>query len=155
MEAFSVDISYGQLCVFDAKLGNPFNDWTPVHVAQGFAWRPGSVSFATLESTGLLSVEVVRVVGDPSIPTDAVRVISVPFTVPAHSRIVVASIDSESSLELPAGDYELTFAHGATARSLCAVLSFRVTNTEVQPRIARADPGLAPPDELLMTARPA
>ena len=42
-----LDVSYGQVGVFWAILAKPFNDWSEAHVRQGFAWRPGSVSFKT------------------------------------------------------------------------------------------------------------
>ena len=42
---FTLDISYSQLVVFQKGMENPFNDWENTHVDQGFAWRPGSVSF--------------------------------------------------------------------------------------------------------------
>lgn len=42
-----ISISYSQLCVFDPALTEPYNEWLPEHNAQGFSWRPGSVSFAT------------------------------------------------------------------------------------------------------------
>jgi Competence protein J (ComJ) len=46
MAIFQVFVGYSQLSVFDPSLSEPFNNWTPGHVAQGFAWRPGSASFA-------------------------------------------------------------------------------------------------------------
>jgi hypothetical protein len=48
MAIFQVFVGYSQLSVFDPSLSEPFNNWTPGHVAQGFAWRPGSASFKTL-----------------------------------------------------------------------------------------------------------
>lgn len=53
-----VDVSYSQLGVFVAGPLKPFNDWTDKHVAQGFAWRPESVSFRTLVEAGSHSVEI-------------------------------------------------------------------------------------------------
>ena len=44
----SLEISYGQLAVFANSLPQPFNDWTDQHVSQGFAWRPGSVTFRSM-----------------------------------------------------------------------------------------------------------
>lgn len=46
--SFTLDISYSQLAVFQKGMENPFNDWEDTHVNQGFAWRPGSVSFGSL-----------------------------------------------------------------------------------------------------------
>jgi hypothetical protein len=55
---FAIEILYRQIAVFRSRLEHPFNDWTPRHVKQGFSWRPGSVSFATLVESGPHSVEV-------------------------------------------------------------------------------------------------
>ena len=56
MATFLVEISHAQLAVFDSTLTAPFNDWTDDHVKQGFAWRPGSVSFMTLDTAGTFHV---------------------------------------------------------------------------------------------------
>jgi Competence protein J (ComJ) len=52
-------ISHSQIAVFDPSLERPFNSWTDAHVAQGFSWRPGSVSFSTLCEWGRYDVEVI------------------------------------------------------------------------------------------------
>ncbi|MBN9391540.1 MAG: hypothetical protein J0I20_26140 [Chloroflexi bacterium] len=57
LEIFDFYISYSQLIIFDNELEAPFNDWRPEHVAQGFSWREGSVSFRTLEDNGSMRVE--------------------------------------------------------------------------------------------------
>jgi len=41
---FTVVVLYRTLALYDRALENPFNDWTREHWAQGFSWRPGSVS---------------------------------------------------------------------------------------------------------------
>jgi len=103
-------VSYSQLAVFDHSLERPFNDWTERHVAQGFAWRPGSVSFATLEEGGdhLVAVSLEDMRNDEP-PIDAVRVIDVPFEVPPSGSIEIGSISDCRSVELPAGHYQLRF----------------------------------------------
>ena len=57
---FQVFVSYSQLSVFDPTLSEPVNNWTSGHVAQGFAWRPGSVSFKSLSESGTHNVEYFR-----------------------------------------------------------------------------------------------
>jgi len=156
MTTFDLDISYAQLAVFDSKLEAPFSDWTNEHVAQGFAWRPSSVSFGTLHSSGTIRVEVFRYRsfrGDASL---AERIILVPFAVPEHGAIEIASIGSSAALELPPGDYALTFEHGCDAAGImwsnfyfCPELGL------VKPQILRADAELSPPEVLVMTAEPA
>lgn len=79
----TLDVSYAQIAVCGSSLESPFNEWTDKHVAQGFAWRPGRVSFRTLEESGRQMVTIV--VAEPVGPVrpDAVRVIDVPFEVVA------------------------------------------------------------------------
>lgn len=156
MAAFNLNISYTQLAVFDSALSAPFNDWTDDHVDQGFAWRPGSVSFGTLESSGAICVEVFRSRVFEERTSSAERIIMVPFTVPKHGTIEIASIGSNAVLELPPGEYELTFEHGRDPEgAMWANLYFRSVESPVAPRIVRADAELNPPSILVMMANPA
>jgi hypothetical protein len=144
-----IDISYRQLAVFDTRMQNPFNDWSADHVAQGFAWRPGSVSFGTFED-GALEVEVNRKPFDPD--SKAERVIAVPFSVP-EAELEVASIASSFAIALPAGEYELVFEHGRNEKGMWAVLHFVPVDAPTSARIIRADDELKnPPSPLVMTA---
>ncbi len=156
MATFSLEVSYGQVAVFDARLPNPFNDWSDDHVAQGFSWRPGSVAFATVDSAGPLAVQVASHADRAGAAGDALRVIVVPFSVPTHGEIEVASIAASAPLRLPPGEYELTFEHGRhTNGKMWATLTFRAVVSPVQPRIVRLDSALSPRATLTMTARPA
>ena len=156
MAQFTIDVSYDQISVFDARLADPFNDWSDEHVHQGFAWRPGSVSFATLEDAGPLAADVYRSRAFDESASSASRVISVPFSVPEHGGVELASIASGVPLELAEGEYELTFEHGlGNGGKMWARFYFRAVETPVTPRIIRADAELSPPDEFVMTAHPA
>jgi Competence protein J (ComJ) len=155
MAHFIIDVSYNQVSVFDANLDDPFNDWSDEHVAQGFAWRPGSVSFGTLENAGTLAADVYRSKTFDESSSSASRVIAVPFSVPAHGNVEVASIASGVSLQLPAGEYELTFEHGIDDRGMWACFYFRAVPATVAPRIVRADAELTPPATFVMAAQPA
>jgi hypothetical protein len=156
MAQFTIDISYNQISVFDARLADPFNDWSDDHVSQGFAWRPGSVSFGTLENAGPLAADVSRSRAFDESASSAARVIAVPFSVPEHGGVELASIASGVSLELPPGEYELTFEHGLDdGGQMWARFYFRAVEAPVAPRIIRADAELSPPDEFVMTAQPA
>jgi hypothetical protein len=156
MAAFDLDISYTQLAVFDSTLATPFNDWTDDHVDQGFAWRPGSVSFGTLESGGEIHINVFRSRELEERASMAERILVVPFTVPAHGAIEIASIGSRAVLDLQAGEYELTFEHGHDLKGVMwANFYFRPVESPVIPRILRADAELRPPAALVMTANPA
>lgn len=105
--SLDLDVSYSQLSVFWSSLQQPFNDWTQKHVDQGFAWRPGSVSFRTLVEAGLHSVQVDIDDHAGPVSQNAVRVIEVPFKVPPDGNIEIASISDSIPLSLPAGGYSL------------------------------------------------
>lgn len=152
----TIDVSYTQISVFDPDLQAPFNDWTDDHVAQGFAWRPGSVSFGTLRSAGLMAVVVSTSKGFDEQSSRATRVISVPFTVPEAGAVEVASIGSSVIAEIPPGEYELTFEHGLDDHgAMWANFYFKLIQAPVVAMIRRADPELVPPHRLVMTANPA
>lgn len=154
MATFTLEVTHGQIAIFDARLATPFNDWTDAHVQQGFAWRPGSVSFATLDD-GQLTVTV----APPTAPLDddtVERAIRVPFTVPAHGDVEVATIVDAVRLQLEPGEYALTFRHGQSSPDdLWVTLTFEPVATAVKAEVLRADPTLRPPAVLLMSARPA
>lgn len=150
------EVSYSQLAVFASSLSQPFNDWTDQHVAQGFAWRPGSVSFRTMSESGthLVDIEVVDRLN--AVHPDAVRAVEVPFEVPADGEIEIGSIAETVPLTLPAGSFVLRCEFlrspgegGDRVRLIFAKLE--------APRFAvvRADQELAVGKELLTTAEPA
>lgn len=151
-----VDVSYGQLAIFLSSLKHPFNDWSDQHVAQGFAWRPGSVSFRALVEAGRHSVEidVVQKLGAPK--SDALRVVEVPFEVPSDGAIEIGSIAESVALSLPAGTFQLRceFLHSAGTDGGQVRLTFLRSE---KPRFAvvRADSDLSIAGELLTTAQPA
>jgi hypothetical protein len=82
-------VSYNQICVFDASWDKPFNDWSNLHVQQGFSWRAGSVSFGAIEN---VETEVEVVQRDSfSLDSNSIRAIAVPFAVPAHGSVVLVA----------------------------------------------------------------
>lgn len=151
-----LEVSYGQLAIFASSLKQPFNDWTDQHVSQGFAWRPGSVSFRCMVEAGqhVIEIEVVNHVG--AVHPDAARVIEVPFEIPADGAVEVASIAETVPLSLPAGSFLLRceFLEPPDAAGERVRLIFAKKDA---PRFAvvRADPELSASGELLMTAQPA
>ncbi len=165
MPTFELEVSYGQLAVFDAWLASPFCDWAEAHVCQGFAWRPGTVSFATLAAAGPISVTVLAGPDALDAGPDALdacpdalveRAIRVPFTVPAHGGLELSSIGDAVELRLPPGDHALTFRHGRTpVGMMVATLRFEPADVPVTASILVTDPALAPPVVLVMTAEPA
>jgi hypothetical protein len=154
MASFAIDVSYSQVCVFLAGQPNPFNNWTEQHVAQGFAWRPGSVSFRTLDD-GALAVSVTRTRRFDESST-ATRVIRVPFEVPVGKRVEIGSMFDSQQIELPTGDYALIFEHGydSEGKMWCNLL-FEPVVQAVQASVLRADKELRLSEQLLMEAEPA
>jgi len=153
---FSLEVSYSQMAVFVAGIDNPFNDWTDQHLAQGFSWRPESVSFMTLDEIGTLVVDVERNTPFDAAGSHALRIIRVPFTVPESGSVEVASIGGSATLRMEPGRYELTFEHGRDGGGgMWCKLHFRATADIVAAAILRADDQLQPSGELLMKAEPA
>ncbi len=156
MAQFTLEVSYSQVALFDAKLQSPYNDWTDEHVAQGFAWRPGSVSFGTLDDAGPLAVEAFRTKVLDEASSNATRIIVVPFSVPEHGEIEIASISSDVSITLPPGEYEVTFEHGKSEdQGMWANFYFRAVSAPVSARVIRVDAELRPPTDLVMAAQSA
>jgi hypothetical protein len=156
MTTIDFGISHGQLAVLASSLQDPYNDWTDQHFAQGLTWRPGSVSFRSMVEAGWHSVKIDVVNHAGPVHPDAVRVIEVPFEVPADGAIEVASIAEATPLSLPAGSFllrcEFLKPSGTDENELV-----RLTFAKDAPRFAviRADPELLVGDVLLTTARPA
>lgn len=150
------EVSYRQLSVFASSLSQPFNDWTDQHVAQGFAWRPGSVSFRTMSEVGTHIVDVEVVDRLNAVHPDTLRAIEVPFEVPPDGEIEIGSISETVPLTLPPGSFVLRceFLRSASEDGDRVRLIFAKRET---PRFAviRADQELAVSKELLTTAEPA
>lgn len=153
---FGLEVSYGQLAVFASSLKQPFNDWTDRHVAQGFAWRPGSVSFRCLVEAGHHLIEIAVVDRLGPLDSEAVRVINVPFEVPLDGAVELGSISETIPVSLPMGLFQLrceffkpNSAVGARVRLTFAQME--KANFEV----VRADQELSPGEVLLTTALPA
>ncbi|MGZ3296890.1 MAG: competence protein ComJ [Xanthobacteraceae bacterium] len=151
MTIFQVFVSYSQISVFDPSLSEPFNNWTSRHVAQGFAWRPGSASFKTISESGRHNVEVFSDAKETPMSPDAIRIVEVPFLVPSNGSIDVASISDSHQLRLPPGPYQLRFEASRGSKIKLVFTDCR------KPRFAvlRADADLAPTMPLLETAEPA
>ncbi len=152
----SMIISYAQLIAFDSSLERPFNLWTKRHVAQGFAWRPGSVSFRTVEESGphLVTCKVDTLRDD--IPASAIRAIEVPFAVKSDKGIEIASISESKSIDVPSGTYQLRFeCYGPGGDGLPLIQLIFFKTDEPTFRIVKADSGLSSKRDLLLTADPA
>ena len=152
----NIEVSYSQLAVFSATLKQPFNDWSDQHVAQGFSWRPGSVSFRSAAESGPHSVEIIVVDNAGAIENDALRVIEVPFEIPSDGEIEIGSISCTAVMSFPEGKFLLRceFLSQPNTAGQRVRLTFARKDT---PRFAivRADEQLSPPGELVTTAQPA
>ena len=152
---FELLVSYYQIAISDTTLERPCNDWTREHVRQGFAWRPRSVSFGTIDS--LLSEVSMRVAPAWEPTRESARTIRVPFTVVPSARLEVAVVADQRSIEIPSGEYAVTFEHGlcASGDKMWCRFTF-VPDPAAEPAILVADQDLLnPPDPLVMTADPA
>ena len=155
--AFDLFIFYSQLIVSDEAIAPVPNDWTERHVAQGFTWGPGTVSFGTLGDVGDLRVEV-QVAGDPEARPDAARAIVVPFSASPPGHVTLSDCVNEEAVGVPAGEYALLCEMGYSSKQKgqeeewCR-LSF-VPTRDVRPEVLRADTELSPRYPLLMEADP-
>jgi hypothetical protein len=150
---FSIDVSYRQICVFNSCLSEPFNDWAPQHIAQGFAWRPGSVSFQTILASGPHNVTVSVQARTDSSGVAARRII-VPFEVDEDGKVEVASISSSHSLQIAPGRYSLLFQLGEGPRSTeCDLVLSPSDKTVVS--VSGSDSELTSRSDFLMIAQPA
>lgn len=153
----TISVSYSQLVVFDHSLDRPFNGWTDRHVAQGFAWRPGSVAFRTVEEGGQHLVAVTfEVTEDDAVAPNALRVIDVPFEVPPDEMIEIGSVSDSASFKIPAGLYGLRFEcfERSGGDTPLIRLSFRRSSSPGF-RVIRAGPDFSPEAPLVLTASPA
>lgn len=151
-----LEVEYGQIAVFDARLPRPFNNWTNSHVCQGFSWRPGSVSFATVDAAGSIFVSIDDTSSECPGESAAERIIVVPFSVPDHGEVDVATTVGALRVHLLTGEYELIFEHGRRSDAdMWAHFRFRCVVRPVLARIVRASTGLSPEGPLVMIAEPA
>jgi hypothetical protein len=154
--SIDLEVSYGQLAVFQSALDRPFNDWTDQHFSQGFSWRPGSVSFRTMAEAGAHSIEIDICQDIGAVPANAVRVIDVPFVVPVDGNIEVGSITETVSLSLPAGSYLLRCEFLQSDKTEIEQVRLVFASKSIPNfAVVRADEALCLGEELLTTAQAA
>lgn len=108
-EIFPLFVSYQQLAVFNHSLDNPFNDWKPRHVSQGFSWRAESVSFRVPEGENYI-VEVLQDSEPSALIGEPTRIIMTPFARIKDNSITVGSITEENRVLIDeAANYQLVF----------------------------------------------
>jgi len=109
---FNLELAWSQISLFEANLTDPFNDWNERHLAQGFTWRPGSVSFRTVERHGDIAVTV-DFIGQLAVDPEAHRAVVVPFTC-WGGVVEISTIAQSELLEIPAGRYALLYQVGVS-----------------------------------------
>jgi hypothetical protein len=151
-----LQVLYSQIAIFDPSIESPFNDWTERHVAQGFSWRPRSVSFSTLIEACLaqVTVRVIDTYREPALE-HALRAIVVPFTVCENCRVEVASITESFVVEVPSGQYALCYSSGLLSSEAVWIELLFGRAAKVEPAILKADPVLHPSDPPFLGADPA
>ncbi len=156
-EVYELGSFYHQLVVFDESTAPTPNDWREQHVAQGFAWRPGTVSFATLGDFGDVRVEV-RVADDLEVLPGALRAIVVPFAVSPPGRVALSDTVNDVTTRVTPGEYALLCEMGYLSEEEGEEAEWcRLTfapRRGVQPEILRAAELLSPGYPLLMEADP-
>ena len=154
-ESVRLDVSYRQIVVHHRSLKAPFNDWSRGHVAQGFAWRPGSASFMTLND-GPHDVLIEQAEHAGELHPDAVRATEVPFALTADEGIQVASVADSFQVSLAPGQYSLRCEFLTPSPSQRDRVRLLFVNSDAQTfRILKADAELTPPMPLLTAADPA
>ena len=145
---------YSFIVVSLPTLEHPYNNWNSTHGAQGFSWRPGSVSFGTFDADddALISVELQN---SYISPTAAIRIIKVPFQVEEDGITLIDPLTQEWRVPIPEGNYALFFAIEPFEASWKYSLTFVSEKALSEAEIILADEWLSPPEELLMHAEPA
>jgi hypothetical protein len=149
--SLTLNISHSQVVVCDPSLERPFNFWTDRHVAQGFAWRPGSASFGTINEAGLHSIDVLLTHSYVDISPLAIRAIEVPFRVPPEENVEIASVSDSRILRIPSLLYVLRLECLQGTKLKCVFMKIDNPNF----RIVRSDAALHSAGDLLLTADPA
>lgn len=103
-----VEISHGQIALFNSSVEDPFSEWSFEHIAQGFVWRHGSVSFFVPESGSYTVALGVKTEFQP-VDEHATRAIEVPFDVAREGRIEFGGIAHQHAARVPEGHYTLRF----------------------------------------------
>lgn len=148
----AVTLSYAQLCVFNPSLEAPYNDWAEAHVAQGFSWRPGSVSFATDSDFTSIVIEGTQAEDPPDL-CDVDGAIRVPFFVPPSGAVEIGSIMSGDEVAVPPGSYALYFLPPQSLTGRFRLVFVR--GDDVEPAVLTEGRNATVQQAYLMVAEPA
>ena len=146
--------SYSQICLFLSSLTQPFNNWSERNYSQGFAWRPGSVSFRALVEEGYHQVNFFVNESVSTLPINCKRAFKVPFETP-DGKIEVASISDSRLLEVPPGRYILQVEFLHHKEGDIPEINIRLNNGNCDFEIVKADSEIDKDSDLDLMAKPA
>lgn len=151
---YQLFLEYSFVAVSLPRLAHEINDWNSTHGAQGFSWRPGSVSFGTFDADDNVQISV-ELQNSYISPVAAIRIIKVPFQVEEDGVTLIDVLTQKWRVPIPEGNYALFFAVEPFEASWKYLLTFVSEKVLPEAEIMLADELLSPPDELLMDAEPA
>lgn len=102
----TLSVDYGQILVHHEGHPNPGRLWTDAHVAQGFAWAEGAVSFGVPDHDGLCRLRV-SLADAVSMDPQALWAVQVPFDVTGSLK--VGTLFESERLDVPPGRHALLF----------------------------------------------
>lgn len=103
---FPVTIQYAQVLVQSESRAAAGLLWTDEHVAQGFAWSEGLVSFGVPDHDGTSRIEV-ELARDAVLNPRALWAVQVPFRVTGPLQI--GTLFDTRGVTVPNGGYDLTY----------------------------------------------
>lgn len=101
---FALFVEYTQILVHLAGHPKPGLLWNDDHVAQGFAWSEGLVSFGIPDHDGQVVVSV-QLDDNNTIKDEAIWAVQVPFDVTEPLRI--GTVFETTVMDIPLGTYDL------------------------------------------------
>ena len=149
---FALPIFYTQVLLHDATHPSPGLNWDDTHVAQGFAWSPGLVSFGVPDHDGECLIRVF-VEPDKSVDEAAIWAIRVPYTV--TGPLELGTVGLLQPIAISDGTYDVVFEAlpGDADRDIAYVLSVTfVPTTEPEFAILRQGGEITTADVLRVDA---
>jgi hypothetical protein len=104
---FVLTVLYTQITVAQPDIEQPGLLWTDEHVAQGFAWAPGTVGFGVPDHDGQSRLRI-RLADAYHPKEGTLWAVQTPFDVTA-TPILIGTILDERPVPVPLGTYNLVF----------------------------------------------
>lgn len=106
IDSFPVLVDYTQILVHVASHPKPGLSWTDEHVAQGFAWSEGIVSFGVPDHDGECLLNILETISE-DLEANAIWAVKVPFQV--NETLKIGTVFDTRSVNIPQGSYNLIF----------------------------------------------